>query len=167
MTPTATLADDRNLLLRIVEEAYRQDTWNGTNLRSSLERVPAHQAAWRPPNAAHTIAELVLHSAYWKFAVRTRLAGERGASFPLEGKNWFEIGEPLTDARWRDLVEVLDDEHKKLCSAIRRSERDLQYGTSGGREIVRKLFGIAMHDAYHTGQIHLIQAQYKRAHARK
>jgi hypothetical protein len=172
MTPTATdrtaTADDRHLLLRIVEEAYRQNTWNGTNLRSSLEHVSAHEAGWRPPNARHNIAEIVLHSAYWKFAVRKRLAGAgaRQESFALEGKDWFEVAKPMEDDRWRELVAVLDDEHRKLCGAIRRSERDLQYGTSAGREIVRKLFGVAMHDAYHTGQVHLIQAQYKRANSK-
>ncbi len=158
--------DDRLLLLRIVEEAYRQDTWNGTNLSSSLANVSPGEAGWRPPNALHNIAELVLHSAYWKFAIRTRLAGDKQATFPLEGTSWFEVAEPLKAERWRELLEVLDDEHAKLCAAIRRSERELQYGTSSGREIVRKLFGVAMHDAYHTGQVHLIQAQYKRAHAR-
>ena len=38
--------------------------------------------------------------------------------------------------------------------------------THTDRELVRKIFGVAMHDAYHTGQVHLIQAQYKRAHAK-
>ncbi len=148
-TPSAT--DDRQLLLRMVEEAYRQSTWNGTNLRASLQHVSLHQAGWRPPHARHSIAEIVLHSAYWKFAIRRRLAGDRKARFAFEGKDWFDVIEPL------------DDEHGKLRQAIRQSERELTYGSRTGRELVRKLFGVAMHDAYHTGQIHLIQAQHQRA----
>lgn len=171
MTTTATAQalttiDDRELLLRMVEEAYRQSTWNGTNLRASLQHVSAHQAGWRPPHARHNIAEMVLHSAYWKFAIRRRLIEDRKARFAFEGKDWFDIIEPLDDERWADLIGVLDEEHKNLCNAIRRTDRDLQYGTRTARELVRKIFGVAMHDAYHTGQVHLIQAQYARAHAK-
>ena len=163
---TLTTIDDRELLLRMVEEAYRQSTWNGTNLRASLQHVSAHQAGWRPPHARHNIAEMVLHSAYWKFAIRRRLIEDRKARFAFEGKDWFDIIEPLDDERWADLIGVLDEEHKNLCNAIRRTDRDLQYGTRTARELVRKIFGVAMHDAYHTGQVHLIQAQYARAHAK-
>ena len=165
-TTTATAQatrDDRDLLLRIVEEAYRQSTWNGTNLRASLEHVPAETAGWRPPNALHSIADIVLHSAYWKFAIRKRLTADRQAKFPLAGKDWFDLATPVDEDRWADLIAVLDDEHGKLRQAIRQSERDLTYGSRTGRELVRKLFGVAMHDAYHTGQIHLIQAQHQRA----
>ena len=164
-TPTATI-DDRELLLRMVEEAYRQSTWNGTNLRASLKHVSAHQAGWRPPHARHNIAENVLHSAYWKFAIRRRLSGDRTARFAFEGKDWFDVIEPLDDERWADLTDVLEVEHKKLSDAIRRTDRDLEYGSRTDRELVRKIFGVAMHDAYHTGQVHLIQAQDARAHAK-
>ncbi len=166
MTATATVADDRQLLLRIVEEAYRQSTWNGTNLRSSLRHVSAREAGWRPRHATHNIAEIVLHSAYWKFSIRRRLNGDRKATFAFKGKDWFEVEKPLDDKTWARLLGVLDDEHKKLTDAIRRSGRDLEYGSSESRELVRKLFGVAMHDAYHTGQIHLIQAQYERARSK-
>ncbi len=164
-TPTA-ISDDRQLLLRMVEEAYRQSTWNGTNLRASLQHVSAHQAGWRPPHARHNLAEIALHSAYWKFAIRRRLTGDRKAHFAFEGKDWFDVTKPLDEERWADLIGVLDEEHKNLCHAIRRTDRDLQYGSRTDRELVRKIFGVAMHDAYHTGQVHLIQAQYARAHAK-
>ncbi len=163
-TPSTT--DDRQLLLRMVEEAYRQSTWNGTNLRASLKHLTTHQADWRPPHARYNIAEIVLHSAYWKFAIRKRLTGDRKATFALKGKDWFEVTRPLEDDRWAELLTVLDGEHKHLTAAIRGCEHDLRYGASTDRELVRKLFGVAMHDAYHTGQIHLIQAQYTRAHAK-
>lgn len=167
MTPTTSaIADDRRLLLRMVEEAYRQNTWNGTNLRVSLEHVTTRQAGWRPPHAKYNIAEIVLHSAYWKFAIRRRLTGDRKASFILEGKDWFELERPLDDKAWAELLAVLDGEHKQLVRAIECSEHTLEYGSTADRERVRMIFGLAMHDAYHTGQVHLIQAQYERAHAK-
>ncbi len=164
-TAAAEIDDDRHLLLRIVEEAYRQSTFNGTNLQSSLQNVTPEQAVWRPPHARHNIAEIAVHSAYWKFATRTRMNGQRNASFPLEGEDWFDVDNSLDDDAWKGLLSVLDEEHTQLCRAIRKTERDLAFTSRAGRELVRKVFGIAMHDAYHTGQIHLIQAQFRRSHA--
>jgi hypothetical protein len=157
--------DDRRLLLRIVEEAYHQSTWNDTNLRSSLQNVTPEQAGWRPPLARHNIAELVLHSAYWKFAVRKRLTDDPDASFPIDGEDWFDVDGPIDPERWNELLTVIDDEHRTLCDAIRQCERKLDYASTAGRELVRKLFGVAMHDTYHTGQIHLILAQHQRSQA--
>ena len=162
---TTTTTDDRRLLLRILEEAYRQNTWNGTNLRSSLEHLTAERAGWRPPHARHSIAEIALHSAYWKFVIRRRLTGDRRATFAFKGKDWFDVPGALTDERWAELVSVLDDEHARLSDVIRDTDRELGYGSTAGRELARKIFGVAMHDAYHTGQIHLIQTQYERAHS--
>ena len=164
-TDTPSTTDDRQLLLRMVEEAYRQSTWNGTNLRDSLRHVTTHQAGWRAPHAKYNIAEIVLHSAYWKFAIRRRLAGDRKATFAFAGEDWFEVSQPLDADRWAELMAVLDGEHKQLTKAIKSSGHDLRYDSRTERELVRKLFGVAMHDAYHTGQVHLIQAQYTRAHS--
>jgi hypothetical protein len=158
--------DDRRLLLRIVEEAFRQDTFNGTNLQSSLRAVSAEQAVWKPPHAQHSIAEIAVHSAYWKFAIRARLTSDREAAFPLRGEDWFQVDHSLDADAWNGLLSVLDEEHAQLCRAIRRNERDLTLDSRASRDLVRRIFGVAMHDAYHTGQIHLIQAQYRRAHAR-
>ena len=150
------------LILRQLDQAFDHKSWHGTNLRGALRAVDAETATWRPAPGRHNIAEIVLHSAYWKFAIRKRLTGDRRATFPLAGEDWFDVSDPIDEQRWAELIAVLDSEHRQLCRAIRQAERDLEYGSRAGRELVRKLFGIAMHDAYHTGQIHLIQAQQKR-----
>jgi hypothetical protein len=160
------IEDDRHLLLRIVEEAYRQSTFNGTNLRTALDRISPQEAGWRPPMARHTIAEIAVHSAYWKFATRKRMTADRNATFPLKGEDWFDVERPLDADGWAGVLAVLDEEHAQLVIAIRRTERNLRFGTRTGRELVRKIFGVAMHDAYHTGQVHLIQAQFQRANER-
>ena len=99
-TPSTT--DDRQLLLRMVEEAYRQSTWNGTNLRASLKHLTTEQADWRPPHARYNIAEIVLHSAYWKFAIRKRLTGDRKATFALKGISGTAVGGGGASSSLRD-----------------------------------------------------------------
>ena len=77
-------------LLAIVDQAYDRRSWHGTNLRGSIRRVSADEAAWRPAPSRHNIWELVVHAAYWKYAARRRLTGEARGSFPIKGSNWFE-----------------------------------------------------------------------------
>ena len=161
-TPTAVIPDDRRLLLRIVEEAYDLATWNETNLRSTIRRVLAEEAGWRPRHARRNIAEIVLHCAYWKYALRRRLLDERRGSFSLKGTNWFEVPRRLSKEQWSDYVALLDEEHKKLCRAVRGTEKELLYSSSSARDLTQRVFGVAMHDAYHTGQIRLIRAIYGR-----
>ncbi len=161
-TATAVTPDDRRLLLRIVEESYDRSTWNETNLRSTIRRVGAREAGWRPRHAKRSIAEIVLHCAYWKYALRRRLLGDRRGTFALKGTNWFEVPARLSDEQWSGYVALLDEEHKKLRGAIRRTEQPLLYSSGSARGLTQRVFGVAMHDAYHTGQIRLIRALYRR-----
>jgi hypothetical protein len=165
MPSTRTRPHDRALLLRILEEGYRRATWSGTNLRGTLRGVDARAAGWRPPHAAHSIDDLVRHCAFWKYRVRHRLLGVRKRSFPLPGSDWFEPADPLTDEQWSADLALLDDEHAALCRALADHPDDLAYDDDdAGRRLVRQVFGIAMHDMYHAGQIALIRAQRHRAH---
>ncbi|HEX6209678.1 MAG TPA: hypothetical protein VF136_02805, partial [Methylomirabilota bacterium] len=65
------------LLLSQIDQAYDHRSWHGTNLRGSVRGVVAEVAAWRPGPGRHNIHEIVVHAAYWKYAVRRRLTGER------------------------------------------------------------------------------------------
>jgi hypothetical protein len=89
--------------------------WHGTNLRGSLRRVSAAEAAFRPQPARHNIWELALHCAYWKYTVRRRLLGEKRGSFPLAGSNFFRRPEGAPrDADWKRDVALLDETHRRL-----------------------------------------------------
>jgi hypothetical protein len=72
-------------LLASLEEAFDRRSWHGTNLRGAIRGLSLDQAAWRPGPARHNIWELVLHAAYWKYAVRRRLTGDKRGTFPLKG----------------------------------------------------------------------------------
>ena len=71
-------------ILQLLDEAFCRKSWHGTNLRGSLRGLPVQQAGWRPPGGRHTIADIVVHCAYWKYAVRRRLRGDARGSFPLK-----------------------------------------------------------------------------------
>ena len=50
-------------LLAIIDQAYNRSSWHGPNLRGSIRRVTAEQAAWRPAPKHHNIWENVVHAA--------------------------------------------------------------------------------------------------------
>ena len=58
-----------DLLLAMIDEAYDHRSWHGTNLRGAIRGVTPAVAAWRPGTDRHNIWELVVHAAYWKYAV--------------------------------------------------------------------------------------------------
>jgi len=151
-------------LVAQLDRAYDRKSWHGTNLRGSLRNITLDQAAWRPGRGRHNIWELVVHSAYWKYAVWRRLSGgaARG-SFPLEGSNFFARPETLSDSAWRADLGLLKEMHTRLRATVAAMgpadlHRVVQNGTVTAFELVA---GIIAHDLYHAGQIQLIKQLYK------
>ena len=107
-----------DVVLSAIDEAYDRRSWHGTNLRGSLRRVTAQQALWRPGEERHNVWELALHAAYWKYAVRRRLRGEKRGSFALKGSNWFAAPARAEEREWRDVLTLLDREHRSLRQTI-------------------------------------------------
>ena len=146
-------------LIAIMDAAYDRTSWHGTNLRGSLRRVTPAQAAWRPAPDRHSIWDLVVHAAYWKYIGLRRLTGAQKGSFPLKGSDWFDRGENITDKAWRDDIALLDKTHRELRSAVEvLSPRDLARTPPGSKvSTFALLSGVAAHDLYHAGQIQLLK----------
>ncbi len=135
-------------LLQLLDEAFDHPSWHGPNLRNSLRGVTVRQAAWRPGRGRHNIWEIAVHAAYWKYAVRRRLRGEKRGSFALQGSNWFARPASLTVKAWRADLALLEEEHRKLSGTVAA----LPAGAK-----TRMVYGIAFHDVYHAGQIRLLR----------
>jgi hypothetical protein len=149
------------LLLSLVDEAFDRRAWHGTNLRGSIRGLDAATAAWRPAPGRHNIWELTLHTAYWKYAARRRLTGEKRGSFVLPGSNYFERPGPEgpSEAAWAKDVALLVSEHRQLrrvITALRPADlpRTARGHKTTNLALVR---GIACHDVYHAGQIQLLK----------
>jgi hypothetical protein len=145
--------------LRQLDLAFDHTSWHGPNLRGGLRRLTAAEAGWRPAPGRHSIAEQVLHAAYWKYTVRRRLRNEKRGSFPLKGSNWFPQPEPFTEVDWQRCIAVLDTEHELLRAAVAELDpRRLPDRVGSGRWTVADLVhGAAAHDLYHAGQIQLLK----------
>ena len=159
---------NKEQLLALVEEGFRKPAWHGPNLRSALRGVTADEALWRPAKGRHNIWEIAVHAAFWKYAVTRRLTGNRKRDFPENGRNWFErTGSAKGDAAksWKSDLTLLASMHQQLLNAITGlDESDLLRPLSENRHTaIRQIAGIAMHDAYHAGQIQIL----KRLHTNK
>lgn len=149
-------------LVATIDQAYNKTSWHGTNLRGSVRRVSAAQAAWRPAPGRHNIWEIVVHAAYWKYAATRRFSGGARGSFPLKGSNWFSrpAGPPSSAHRaWKNDRDLLDEMHDALRAAIIRLPSNELARTPPGKKVSNfaLISGVAAHDLYHAGQIQLLK----------
>jgi hypothetical protein len=144
-------------LLALLDEAYDRKAWHGPTLRGALRGVTAAQAARRPGRGRHNAWELAVHCAYWKYAVRRRLTGERRGSFPLGGSNWFPRPVEATERAWKADLDLLAREHRLLRDTIAALPPSALDGSPAGRRRAYMIRGIAAHDLYHAGQVSLVK----------
>jgi uncharacterized damage-inducible protein DinB len=142
----------------------RQGWHGGPTPPGALRGVTATQASWRPGPRRKSIWALALHIAYWDYAVRRLLDGSVRGAFPRTPSNW-PAPPARPDARaWAADLALLREEHDRLVAAAlavdpallgRRppSSKRWTYG--------ELLLGIAMHDAYHTGQIQMLKRLWR------
>jgi hypothetical protein len=152
----------KDVLLGFLDEAFDSQAWHGPTLRGALRGVRASVARRRPAPGRHSVWELTVHCAYWKYAVRRRLTGEKRGSFARDGSNWFplpSVGRGRLDRAWRADVALLIAEHKKLRAVVARLPQSRIAAKASGRSpsVLKLVRGIAAHDLYHAGQIQLVK----------
>jgi uncharacterized damage-inducible protein DinB len=152
-----------SLLLEILDQAFDQKSWHGTTLRGSLRGLSPAEALWRPAANRHNIWELTLHTAYWKYAVRRRLAGEAMGSFERKPSNWPDVSDPAELKAWKRDIRLLESEHRKLREtvALLTPAQLVLPSPKGVWTNAEEIHGVAAHDLYHTGQIQLIKRLMK------
>jgi hypothetical protein len=146
-------------MLSLLDQAYDHPAWHGTNLKGSVRRLTAREAAWRPGRNRHNIWEIVVHCAYWKYVVRRRILGEKRGSFPLQGSNWFRRLGVEGDGVWKADLALLEDTHRSLHMAVASlSPHALSRRSATGKwTLLQMIEGAASHDLYHAGQIQLLK----------
>jgi uncharacterized damage-inducible protein DinB len=141
-----------------LQRAYEGDAWHGPSLRQLLSGVTADQAAARPIEGAHTIAEIVRHIAVWDEVARRRLQGEAVTNLD-PSQDWPSPG-AAEAAAWSGLLQKLEEANRKLREAILAAEEGRLGESSPGESqhtIYGMLHGVVQHDLYHAGQIALLK----------
>ena len=137
--------------------------YGGASAVGALRGVSHQVAAWKPAPERHSIWELVLHLAYWKYAVRRKLEGGPRGGFPRKPSNFPRMPEPATTAAWKEDRELLAREHTALVAAARTLDLKLldePVSEKGPHRYLDMIFGVATHDIHHVGQIQLLKRLY-------
>lgn len=152
------LAPDLAILLDTLDRAFDTRSWHGPGLRGLIRGVTPRQALWRPDPRRHNIWELVLHTAYWKYAVTRRLTGASAGAFPRKPSNWPSAPAKPDPTRWREDVALLEREHLRLRATVAALDLRLLSGRLGRSwTVAQTIEGVAAHDLYHAGQVGLIK----------
>jgi len=146
-------------LLTLLDEAFQRRAWHGTNLLGAIRGLTVDAALWRPAPSRHNIWELIVHAAYWKYAVTRRLTGGRRGSFPLQVSNWFPR-DGGSAAELASEVRLLKTCHADLLKAVAQVKPGQLTARPTGSKHTRGFMirGAAAHDLYHAGQIQLLKA---------
>lgn len=160
VTRTST-APDRAFLLASLAEAYAGPAWHGPTLRASIRGVELNEALWRPGEGRNCIWDLVLHTAYGKYLVASRLEPDPDRKFArkLARSWWPRLPDPADAQAWRADQQLLQESHEHLLEVCARApagrfrERRMKSRFTLGQEV----HGLALHDIYHAGQIRLLR----------
>ncbi len=157
--------NETKLLLSLIDQAYHARAWHGPTLKGALRGISPREALWRPAPGRRSIGEIAVHCAYWKYAVRRRLTGDKRGTFPLEGSNWFPLAEPLSEPQWRAYLRLLGAEHRLLREAVAHHDPARWPRRAPGGKLPHNTLaqGIAMHDVYHAGQIQTLKALLRKS----
>ncbi len=151
----------RSPLLAALTRAFDGRSWHGPNLLGSIRGLTSEEAFFRPGAGRHSVYDLVLHAAYWKYVARRRLTGEKRGSFPVKGSNFFPEPEVKDTRAVRQARELLKETHLALRDAVEELPEGA-FGERHGKWTAEELIaGVAAHDLYHAGQIQLVKRFFK------
>jgi uncharacterized damage-inducible protein DinB len=149
--------DTREQLLAALRRAYDGRSWHGPNLLGSIRGLTPADAFARPGRDRHSVYDLVLHAAYWKYVARRRLTGEKRGSFPVKGSNFFPEPRVKGAAAVLGARAVLEEAHLALVAAVEALPDDAFAERRGEWTAGELVAGVAAHDLYHAGQIQLVK----------
>jgi len=138
----------RTSLLDLLELAFDKRSWHGANLMSAVRSVHAREAR-KSIAGRKTIWEQLLHAAYWKNVVITKLAGT--SAWERKGSNWVKMPRPGSEKQWKEDVQMLRGLHRRLREVVGQKAAKLN------EKEVWLVQGAAFHDIYHAGQVKLLR----------
>lgn len=154
-----------DFMLDLVDRGFDRQAWHGPNLMGALRGVSVEEAVYRPKPHRHNIWELAVHAAYWKYAIRRRITGEKRGSFAYEGSNFFSRpdGRGATEAAWKADLALLKRMHRELRAAVAtlRPADLARLSPKKKWTVAQEVAGIANHDIYHAGQIQLLRRLFQ------
>jgi uncharacterized damage-inducible protein DinB len=149
----------RDVIITALDEVYRGPAWHGPSVLEALDGVDAATAAHTTAFTRNSIWDLVLHLAHGRHLLIERI-DDAVETFPRDIREpwWPVAGVDRSESAWRRDIVLLEQYHVKLIDAARRASDTAlaRIPSPGGQPVGQQLLGMAIHDAYHAGQIRLL-----------
>ena len=151
-------------LVRLAIQPTKGQAWHGGPTPvGALRGVSAAQAHWIPAPGRSSIWRLTLHIAYWKYTIRRHLVTTPIPRFPRSPANFPAVPVRADEKLWQADRALLAQEHQLLNEAIAAftPSRLGRIPVAGKKwTFGEMLIGVALHDAYHVGQIQMIKRMW-------
>jgi len=144
-----------------LKRALEGEAWHGPAWNELLEGVTRDQAVARPVPSAHTIAEIVHHTATWQDVVRRRIEGE---SPQVSDEENFPAEALKDEAAWTALKERLFETGRTLVKTVAAFPVDRLTEKRPGVDGTwyELICGELQHELYHAGQIPILKKAQER-----
>jgi hypothetical protein len=141
---------------RVLAEGYGPGAWHGPDLKAALADVSEDLAFRRPGPGRHSIAEIALHHAYVVRNARTKLSGEEGEPFVLEGDDWFHLPD-ASRLSWPAILDLVEGQHARLAATVGAIVEGRTPSALSESERFELVLGVTCHAVYHAGQVQLVK----------
>jgi uncharacterized damage-inducible protein DinB len=146
-------------LINQFETIYNGEPWYGNSITKILEEVTEDNAFWEPSEGAHSIAQLLSHTIYWRESLIKKLENnlEHKASMKSEA-NW-RTNEDLKLLGWKKLLAQFEESQHKIVTLLAKQDDSFLEKPYQKTVTMHDLIkGIIQHDIYHLGQIAYIKS---------
>jgi uncharacterized damage-inducible protein DinB len=134
-----------------------RDALHGTgqfaDSRHVLEALDWRLAGEKPHAAEHSIRRIAAHLVFWQDLYLERLAGAERPSPPHDAAGWPGGNAPRDEREWKALAARFADGLTRAVAAIDSAPLGMNLPRWGGRTRFAGLNGLAVHNAYHLGQV--------------
>jgi len=148
------MANEINRILNLFADLQHGDCWIGVNYKEALHGMDAAKAAKKITGTANNTWQLIAHVTYWRTRVVNRLTGsDNPPPFPD-----FLLPDELNEISWRQTLLDFESAYHLLRNAIHHfKEENLDKPSpKEGQTFYQVILGCLQHDAYHLGQIVLL-----------
>ncbi|MEO8447787.1 MAG: DinB family protein [bacterium] len=146
--------DETARIKKLISDHFDGSPWLDVTLYDTLQKISSAQAA-KKIDDLNSIWQIVNHLTAWRETVCTKLSGE---SVTVTPDNFIVDITDTSEKNWKNDLKKLEKSQKtlmKFLSDSRDSDFELEY--SNGHTFYEHLQAILQHDAYHLGQIVILQ----------
>ncbi len=142
-----------------LETLYQGNPWYGSSISDALDKVPLEHWNRKPNGVSNSIAALVFHIIDWRRFVIEKIQGNALFDISLNSPmDWRTDNEVRNDKERIEALLALQATQTELCALLKQKKEDWLEAKTAGKPYnnAYMLAGILQHDAYHLGQINLI-----------